>query len=81
MEEGCGRNMRAKVWFDWLMVASWVRTGMERVGSEVGGVCGSGRRRVMVPSELRRIWRWWKGSTRVGTNIVLLSYLMVDFSA
>lgn len=47
--------MRAKVLFDWLMVVSWVRTGMGRVASKVGWVSGSARRRVMVPSEFGRI--------------------------
>ncbi|QCE08262.1 hypothetical protein DEO72_LG9g3290 [Vigna unguiculata] len=75
-----GRNMRAKVLFDWLMVASWVRTGMGTVASEVGWVSGSARRRVMVPSELGRILRWWKGSTWPYTNILLLPYLIVDFN-
>lgn len=35
--------MRAKVLFELLMGASCVRTGMGRLGSGAGGVCGSSR--------------------------------------
>ena len=44
-----GRNMRRKVSFDWLMAMSLKRTGIGRLGSDVGEVCGSGRRLVIGP--------------------------------
>lgn len=67
-----GRNMRAKVLFDRLMVASWVRTG--RVGLSEGEMGGSSRWRVIVPSELGTSLRCWKGSTLLDIiDIVLRS--------
>ena len=54
-----GRNIRNQVLFDWFRGMSLERTGVGWSGSGVAGVFGILRWRVMVPSELLTIWRYW----------------------
>ena len=48
--------------FDWLIGMSLERTEMGRLGSDVGGVSGISRARVIVLSGFRTILRSWYGS-------------------
>ena len=54
-----GRNILTHVLFDWFRGMSLERTGVGWSGSGVAGVFGILRWRVMVPSELLTIWRYW----------------------
>lgn len=61
-----GRNIRAEVLCEGLMRMSLVRTEIGRLGFDDGEMCGSSRRRVIVPLEFKVILRWRKGSMGSG---------------
>lgn len=61
-----GRNIRAEVLCEGLMMMSFVRTEIGRSGFDDGEVCGSSRNRVIVPLGFKVILRWRKGSMGSG---------------